>query len=59
MLNKIPYKKQCSKQKKYYSIQFSLIPCKTCFAALNVLYISIATVMGPTPPGTGVMCPAS
>lgn len=27
-------------------------------AALIVFFISIATVMGPTPPGTGVMKPA-
>lgn len=30
-----------------------------CLAALKVLNISIATVMGPTPPGTGVICPAT
>lgn len=28
------------------------------FAALIVFFISIATVMGPTPPGTGVIKPA-
>lgn len=30
-----------------------------CLAALKVLDISIATVIGPTPPGTGVICPAT
>lgn len=30
----------------------------TLLAALIVFFISIATVMGPTPPGTGVMKPA-
>lgn len=31
---------------------------RTFFAALIVFFMSIATVMGPTPPGTGVMKPA-
>lgn len=31
---------------------------RTFLAALIVFFISIATVMGPTPPGTGVMKPA-
>lgn len=31
---------------------------RTLFAALIVFFISMATVMGPTPPGTGVMYPA-
>lgn len=26
-----------------------------CFAAVRVFFISIAMVMGPTPPGTGVI----
>lgn len=29
------------------------------FAAINVFFISMVTVIGPTPPGTGVMCPAT
>ena len=28
------------------------------FAAVKVFFISIAIVIGPTPPGTGVMYPA-
>lgn len=32
--------------------------CRTLLAALMVFFISMATVMGPTPPGTGVMYPA-
>lgn len=31
---------------------------RTLLAALIVFFISMATVMGPTPPGTGVMYPA-
>lgn len=31
---------------------------RTFLAALMVFFISMATVMGPTPPGTGVMKPA-
>lgn len=28
-------------------------------AATNVFRMSMVTVIGPTPPGTGVMCPAT
>lgn len=31
---------------------------RTFLAALIVFFMSMATVMGPTPPGTGVMKPA-
>ena len=31
---------------------------RNCFAALTVFAINIAIVIGPTPPGTGVIAPA-
>ena len=33
----------------------SLAACHAVFAALKVLLMSMATVIGPTPPGTGEM----
>src|SRR5208282_4607371 len=43
-----------------YRIATALTACpRRSFAALTVLLISMAMVSGPTPPGTGVMAPAT
>ena len=51
-----PHLGTLSSKFNFKGLTFRCLPSSHCrFAASNVLFMSMATVMGPTPPGTGVM----
>lgn len=57
---KILFNVNCVRElaRMYHFVSIALLPTKFLHA-INVFFINIVTVIGPTPPGTGVINPAT